>query len=342
MSQLAFSFDDILLVPQKSEIVSRGDVSLDIQVGSCHLSAPIISSPMDTVTGPAMAAAMSKSGGMGILHRYNTVEEQVTMAMESFSLGAEALAAATGVTGDYISRIRSLKSSGVLTYCLDVAHGHHISMERALKKIRDEFGEEVYIIAGNVATSEAYEDLSNWGANAIRVGIGGGSICSTRVQTGHGIPTLFSVMLCAQQAKMMHSPALIIADGGIKTSGDAVKSLAFGANAIMLGSLLAGSPEAPGEIIENLSGEKRKIYRGMASKEAQKQWRGTARSLEGISSTVPLKPPVEEIVQELCFNIKSGLSYTGSKTIADFQKRVKYINQTPASQVESSTHILLR
>ena len=320
-----FSFDDVLLVPQKSEIISRDNIDLGVSKGFLSLEIPIVSSPMDTVTESRMATAMSRAGGLGVLHRYNTIEAQVAMARHSLDSGASNVAAAIGVTGDFMARARSLRSSGVFVFCLDVAHGHHVMMERAIKSMRDSFGEEVVLIAGNIATNEAFSDLSSWGADIVRVGIGGGSICSTRIQTGHGIPTLYSVMLCSTQRELEGSEALIMADGGIKNSGDIVKSLSFGADMVMLGSLFAGATETPGEVITSASGEKRKVYRGMASKEAQTDWRGKARSLEGISSTVPVAGAVSEIMEELAFNIRSGLSYSGCINIREFQLKSKHV-----------------
>ena len=336
-----FTYDDILLIPQKSTIASRSEVDLSTKVGYLSLKTPIVSSPMDTVTGSNMAVCMSNGGALGVLHRYNSIKEQCDMASTSLN-SCTNLAAAVGITGDFMERIRSLKNLGVYVFCLDVAHGHHSMMEAALKKVRDSFSDEVVLIAGNIATAEGYSDLSSWGADVVRVGIGGGSICSTRIQTGHGLPTLYSVAICSAQRKVDRSKALIMADGGLKSSGDIVKSLAFGADLCMLGSMLAGTPESPGEELISSSGLKVKTYRGMASKEAQVDWRGKPRSLEGISSTVPVKDSASKILEELTFNIRSGLSYTGSKNIRDFQNRVKYVIQTPAAQIESGTHILNR
>ena len=210
-----FSFDDILLIPQKSDIPSRDDIDISVSRGYLKMSLPIVSSPMDTVTESAMASQMSAAGGLGILHRCNTVDAQVEMARKSLSSGATNVAAATGITGDFLTRARALKAAGVYTFCLDVAHGHHVAMERAIKAMKDSFGEEVVVIAGNVATNDGFSDLSSWGAEVVRVGIGGGSICSTWQQTGHGLPTLHSVMLCSAQREFEGSDTLIMADGGI-------------------------------------------------------------------------------------------------------------------------------
>ena len=229
------------------------------------------------------------------------------------------------------------KDSGVTTFCLDVAHGHHVLVERALKSIKDKYGKGLNLIAGNVATPKGYLALSEWGADAVRVGIGGGSICSTRVQTGHGVPTFESVLTCSYE-----DGATIIADGGIKTAGDIVKALAAGADFVMLGSMLAGTDQSPGQIFQSNDGKKYKVYRGMASVEAQQEWRGEARSLEGISTTIPYKGCVVKIIQNLLQNVRSGLSYSGARNITQLQAKAEFIVQSSASQVESSTHILRR
>jgi len=195
----------------------------------------------------------------------------------------------------------------------------------------------VTIIAGNVATAEAFRDLSEWGADAVRVGIGGGSICSTRIQTGHGVPTLQSVLDCRDA-----SDAAIIADGGVKTPGDVVKSLAAGADMVMLGSMLAGTDESPGDVFQSSDNKKYKVYRGMASPEAQIAWRGEARSLEGISTTIPYRGPVKHILRKLSTNIKSGLSYTGARNLSELRAKAKFIRQTSSGLSESKTHILSR
>ena len=205
-----------------------------------------------------------------------------------------------------------------------------------MKGLRDTYSDNITIIAGNIATLESYIELSEWGADAVRVGIGGGSICSTRIQTGHGVPTFQSVLDCS-----VAPGAAIIADGGIKKAGDIVKAFAAGADFVMLGSILAGTTEAPGEEFVTTDGERRKVYRGMASVEAQKDWRGSARSLEGISATVPSKGPVSRILKDLQQNIKSGLSYSGARTLSELRAKSKFIRQSNASQIESSTHILL-
>jgi IMP dehydrogenase len=193
-------------------------------------------------------------------------------------------------------------------------------------------------MAGNVATLEGFNDLADWGANSIKCNIGGGSICTTRVQTGHGLPGLQTIIECAKSDR----DAKIIADGGLKNAGDIVKALAAGADFAMLGSLLAGTDESPGIVFEGTNGVKYKQYRGMASKEAQHDWRGRTASLEGVATTIAYKGPVGEILSLLENNIRSGFSYSGARNLTELQSNAEFVVQTSASQVESSSHILLR
>jgi len=285
---------------------------------------------MDTVTGQRMASAMAKAGGLGVIHRYNSIEEQVALFKESGCSPAAAL----GVTSDFLKRAAMLHEAGCRILCVDVAHGHHESVKLALKKLRYTFGKDVVLVAGNVATRRGFDDLADWGADVIRVGVGGGSICSTRLQTGHGMPTLQSVIDCAKSDR----DALIIADGGIKNSGDIAKALAAGADLVMIGRLLAGTNEAPGETVQ-VNGKKCKVYRGMASPEAQLAWRGEYRSNEGVSRTVPFKGPVENILAELERGVRSALSYSGARNLQEFRAKADFIKQTPLGRVESGTHI---
>ncbi len=339
----AICFDDVLLKPAKSSIKSREEISLKTSLGNIPFDLPIVSSPMDTVTESAMANAMLKFGGLGVVHRYNSIKDQAgivsriteNLLMENHHAKDKA-AAAIGASGDYMERARALHASGTRILCVDIAHGHHSLMKSALNNLKDAFGTSVHLMAGNVATLEAFNDLSDWGADSIRVGIGGGSICSTRIQTGHGVPTLQSIFDCAQSDRS----ATLIADGGIKTAGDIVKAIAAGAEMVMLGSMLAGTSETPGQKFASAEGKEYKVYRGMASPEAQISWRGETRSLEGVSTTIPFKGSVNKILLNLRQNIKSGLSYTGTKNIRDFQHRAKFIRQTGASMLESKTHIL--
>ncbi len=329
-----YCFDDVLLVPKYSEILSRKEIDLSSTVGKdLYFGLPVISSPMDTVTESQMAKRMGESGGLGIIHRYNSIEDQAKMVSEVARSGSVP-AAAIGVSGDYLERASELELAGAKILCIDIAHGHHAMMRYALKTIRNTIGHDIHIMAGNVATLDGFNDLSDWGANSVRVGIGGGSICSTRIQTGHGMPTFQSILDCAASDR----DTALIADGGIRNSGDIVKALAAGADFVMLGSLLAGTDESPGEEMY-IGGERYKSYRGMASVEAQIEWRGHTASVEGVSSTVPCKGPLKNVLLNLETGIRSGLSYTGAKNIRELQTFGKFISQSHAGAIESSTHI---
>ena len=334
----ALSFDDVLLVPKFSDVESRASIDVGNDLSEqIQLSLPVISSPMDTVTEVDMVVAMSKAGGMGVIHRYNSINEQVELARDVIATGVRNVGAAIGVTGDFEERACALSDVGVNVLCVDIAHGHHYSMKNALTTLREVFGSSIHIMAGNVATLEGFNDLADWGADSIRVGIGGGSICSTRIQTGHGVPTLQTIINCVESDR----DAKLIADGGIKTNGDIVKALAAGADFVMLGSMLAGTTESPGDVfVDRDDGRKYKVYRGMASKDAQYEWRGKSSAPEGVSTTIPFKGNVKQILSDMIGNIQSGFSYSGAINLPDLWMRAEFIKQTSAGQIESSAHIL--
>lgn len=341
----SLSYDDVLLVPKYSDIRSRSEIDTTSHLpNGLMLRLPIISSPMDTVTEASMAFVMATMGGSGIIHRYNTIEEQTKIvrnvakdllsAPAERSRGTKIIGAAVGVTGDYIERAQSLVFAGADYICVDVAHGHHILMKEALHSLRKSLPSEIHIMAGNVATLAGINDLADWGANSVRCNIGGGSICSTRIQTGHGLPGFQTILECAKTDRDVG----IIADGGIRNAGDIVKALAAGADAVMCGSLLAGTHETPGDILKDASGSY-KVYRGMASKEAQMNWRGRYSSFEGVSSVVPYRGHVDELLADLHKNIKSGFSYSGARNIDELRLNAVFSRQTTAGTVESGTHI---
>jgi len=335
-----FTYDDLLLVPQYSDIRSREEVSIETDLDDrIHLTIPVIASPMDTVSEEDTAVSMGYAGGVAVIHRYNSIEEQTGIIASIISAEEDCLVgAAIGVTGDYLERALALYAAEVDFICLDVAHGHSILMKEALETLRKKLPEDLHIMAGNVATVEGFNDLADWGANSIRCNIGGGSICTTRIQTGHGVPGLQTILDCARSDRN----AKIIADGGLKNSGDIVKALAAGADAVMLGSLLAGTSESPGRLFRSATGELRKEYRGMASAEAQMAWRGKVSSLEGVAHSVPFRGSLYTILEDLERGIRSGLSYSGARSIKELQAKAQWIRQTGASQVESSAHIKVR
>jgi len=245
------SYDDVLLLPRYSDLRSRSEISLSVDLGNnLIMPLPVIASPMDTISEAAMGASLGMLGGSAIVHRYNSIEIQgrhVSMARDVASTHGHHsihIGAAVGVTDDYVSRAITALESGATFLCIDVAHGHHILMKEAIGALRREVGQSTHIMAGNVATLQGINDFADWGANSVRCNIGGGSICSTRIQTGHGVPGLHTIFECAQTDREV----AIIADGGIRNSGDIVKALAAGADAVMCGSLFSGTDEAPGKV----------------------------------------------------------------------------------------------
>jgi len=346
----ALSFDDVLLVPQYSDIKSRKEIDIGNVVkypnGFYKSTLPIISAPMDTVTEDKMSDAMYNAGGLSILHRYNTIEQQVNLVKKIKN--NTFIGAAIGVTGDYFERAQELIKNNVSLLCIDVAHGHHILVKKALTKLKQEFS-SAHIMAGNVATSTAFSSLSYWGADSIRVGIGGGSICSTQLQTGCGLSTLQSVINIHKNWYNEKRP-LLVADGGFRTSGDIVKALAVGADFVMLGSMLAGSTETPGEIIDRpvdltpgrLTCKKYKTYRGMASKEAQMDWKGEHSSFEGVSTTIPYKGSVKNVLSDITNGIRSGFSYCGARNLKELRQKAQPQERTHASAILGTTHIMER
>lgn len=337
--ELSITYDDVLILPQYSDIRSRSEIDISTDLTNrLKLSLPIISSPMDTVTEDYMSVAMHDAGGTGIIHRYNTIEEQADLVGRAFARGATNIGVAVGVSGDFVERSEACLEQGAKFICVDVAHGHHILMKEALASLRLTLGDDVHIMAGNVATLNGINDLADWGANSVRCNIGGGSICSTRVQTGHGCPGLHTVSMCARTDR----DVAVIADGGIRNSGDIVKALAAGADAVMLGSLLSGTKETPGEVFTHADGRKYKTYRGMASKEAQVEWRGKYSSFEGVSSTIPYRGKVKNVLGDLERGVRSGFSYSGARSLREMRSKAIWVRQSVASLGESRTHITTR
>jgi len=337
-ARTTLAFDDVLLVPRHSAIESRKDIDLTCDLGGgLVLALPVVAAPMDTVCEGKMAAEVARLGGLGIVHRYNPPEVQAAHVRAAVEAGAVHVGAAVGVSGDFMERAERVVDAGGDVIVVDVAHGHHALVAAALRRLREGLGSSVHIMAGNVATREGVDFLADAGADSARVGIGGGSICSTRIQTGHGVPTLQSVLDSAGSA----SGLPVVADGGIRTSGDVCKALAAGARAIMVGSMLAGTDESPGDVLQSdgADGRKYKIYRGMASIEAQVAWRGHAASVEGVASTVPYKGSVEGILAGIERGLRSGMSYSGCTSLPEFTQEARIVRISSSGMAESRTHI---
>lgn len=330
------TYDDVLLLPRYSTITpSRTDLEGKI---------PIIASPMDTVCEKEMALALGKLGGYGIIHRNMPVAKQADqltwVLKQKISCGA-----AVGVGPDFKERVMALVKVGAKEICVDSAHGHTKHVGEATSWIKNKFA-HVEVISGNVATYEGAEFLFKSGADAVRVGMGPGSICTTRIISGMGVPQLTAVIDCVRAAKKYKGK--IIADGGIKTSGDIVKALAAGADTVMLGSLLAGCDEAPGKKVK-IKNKLYKVYRGMGSTAAMKQGSAerygqakTAKTFvpEGVEGLVEYQGKLAEIVFQLVGGLRSGMAYLGAKNLKELKQKAKFIRITPAGWAESKPHSL--
>lgn len=331
--ELGLTYDDVLLVPQYSEVESRSSVELSSNITpSVSVDIPIISSNMDTVTESEMAQAMSDSGGVGILHRFMTAEEQA----EEIRKVSGTVGASVGVNEDYIENIAKYVSAGADFVCVDIAHGHLSICLDTVSEIRSEYP-DLDIMAGNVATGEAANDLLEAGADSIKVGIGGGSACRTREVAGVGVPQFTAVQNVSEATP---DSANIIADGGVQKSGDIVKALMGGADAVMVGSFVARSHEAPGETIK-IDGTVYKEYRGMASTVARDNRTDVEEddtTSEGAVARKKVKGSVEEILREAEGGIQSGLSYCGGETIEEARENAEFMRSSNSTINRNGVH----
>lgn len=334
----AMCFDDVLLVPNEGAVESRKNVSLRMDVNGIMMGLPVFAAPMDTVCEWEMARAMAERGGLGIIHRYMSIGEQCQQVQKA-SDDHYAVGAAVGAKGDFLDDAAQLHFSGAGMLLVDTANGHSQYAVDAVKTLRDYFSETpIHIMAGNVATWDGFFALAQAGADSVRVGIGGGSACTTRGVTGHGLPTLSSIMEIQERRERMAQhgvrvPTAIVADGGIRSTSDMVKAFAAGADAVMVGSMLAGTDESPGEVENG-----RKQFRGMASADAQRAWRGHVGGAEGISTTVPVKGSVRGVLDTIVSGISSGCSYSGVEHLSDLASVARYAKVSPASLAETRPH----
>ena len=340
IDKIGITFDDVLLVPQKSDVVPSEAALRTRLTRNIDLSIPVVSAAMDTVTGSAMAIALGQAGGLGVLHRNNTIEEQVA---ELKVVKKEKLKTGAAVGPHDVERAQALDEAGADVLFVDCATAHKKDVIASVKKIKDSVKADV--VVGNIATASAAEDLIEL-ADGLKVGIGPGSICTTRVVAGVGVPQLMAVMDVVGIAAKKGIP--VIADGGIKYSGDMVKALAAGASVVMLGSMLSGTKESPGEVII-IKGEKCKIYRGMGSLgammvgESSDRYfqKGTKKYVpEGVEGTVRYKGKIEEIIYQMIGGLRSGMGYIGAKKISDMPEQARFVQITSAGFTESHPHSL--
>lgn len=355
------TFDDVLLIPAESHVLPN-EVDLSTQIAkNLKLKVPFISAGMDTVTESSMAIAMALQGGMGVIHKNMSIQAQAGEVVNVKSVTLNSMmshaavddqnrllvAAAVGVTSDTFERAEALFKAGADAIVIDTAHGHSAGVLRKIAEIRDHFPNET-LIAGNVATGEGTRALFEAGVDVVKVGIGPGSICTTRVVAGVGVPQITAIYDAASVAHEFGKA--IIADGGIKYSGDIVKALAAGGNAVMLGSMLSGTTEAPGEVYED-NGKKYKSYRGMGSVGAMAQSHGSsdryfqggvneANKLvpEGIEARVEYKGDVSDVIFQMVGGLRSGMGYVGAGDIQTLINQAQFVQITNAGLRESHPH----
>ena len=394
------TYDDVNIIPKYSELGSREDVKLNTRfTKNTELQIPIVTSPMDTVTELDMAKFMLDWGGVGVIHRFMSIEKQSKMMNSLFDQWksfwtpfyeehnttheeeynewlkqvslwnspptksdwvdlkerfgfvderiqmddewlSRPLCGAIGVTGDYKERAQELVKNGCNVLLIDIAHGHHVLLKNVTEELKNEFGRNVEIIGGSIATKRAAKDLCDWGYDSIRVGIGNGSLCETRIRTGVGVPQFTALVDVCSVADNFGVP--VIADGGCRYVGDVAKSLGVGADSVMLGSLLSGTKETPGETIKQGKWPNEKLYkkyRGSASLDSKSD-RGESNNIEGNSTLIPYKGKVKRIISDISDGIRSSCSYVGAGNLLDFQSRCEFVQVTQSGIIEAKPHLL--
>lgn len=335
------TFDDVLLVPQHSTVESRSKVDLSVKLGEMKFRHPIIPANMKTVTGPLMALSVAESGGLAIMHRFMPLEDQVREINNIIDhFGPETIAASVGIQEADREAVKKLTGVGCKILCIDIAHGDSEKCIEMVGWIKNNF-KNVYLIAGNVATGSGAYRLWRAGADVVKVGVGPGSLCTTRVETGNGVPQLTALMEVAEIQRQLIEVEKnnsypnekkrkfpFIADGGIKSAGDIVKALCF-ADMVMVGNLFAGCVETPGEVMQ-IDGRQYKNYVGSSTHKTN--------HVEGVAAIVPAKGKFKDILNKLIEGLKSGCSYQGAHKLEELRDNPEFIRITNAGLKESHPH----
>ena len=364
---LGLTFDDVLLIPGFSDF-SRSEINLTTKLSrNLEIKIPLVSSPMDTVTESKLAIALGKLGGIGIIHRNLTITDQVSEVKKTLAEKVK-VGAAVGASSGFEERVKALIENGVNAVLVDSAHGFSKNVVSATKFIKKNYP-QIEVIAGSIATADGAKALIVAGVDGLRVGMGPGAICTTRIISGMGVPQITALMEVSEVAKKAKIP--VIADGGIKYSGDMVKALAVGASCVMMGSFFASTIESPGKKItlekqhvpsrfkSILKEDKQKYvfkeYRGMGSIGAMKEgakiksedefhgknYQDRVLVAEGVEGLVPVKGEVKDLVEQALGGIKSGMFYVGAKDISELWEKAKLLQITQASLNESHPHDVL-
>ena len=335
--ETGLSYDDVLLVPQRSPVDTREDVDLTTELADgVEFPIPVVTAAMDTVTEAEMAQAIGETGGLGVIHRFLPIDDQAEMVRSVTETGVPATGA-VGIAEEYESRAAALVEAGAYMLVLDVAHGH---MERTIEATETLSGRfpETPLCAGNVATEAGVADIAAAGADCVKIGIGPGSHCTTREVTGFGVPQFTAVERCAAAAR--EHGVTTIADGGIRTSGDAVKALLAGADAVMMGGFFAGTAESPGEIVE-IDGDQYKRSRGMstaAAAEDREDKAGDVEAEEGVEAVTEYAGPVKPRLQEFTAGIRSGLSYAGAHDLETARQNAEFMQVNETTERRNGPH----
>ncbi len=336
----ALTFDDVLLVPKYSDVLPS-QVDISTEIAGLNLKIPILSAAMDTVTEWKMAMEMARLGGLGVIHKNMTPEEQAEQILRVKREGFK-VAGALGTSPDTLERAEKIVRAGVDLLVVDTAHGHSKRVIDTVKELKRSFP-DVPVMAGNVATGEGARDLISAGADVVKVGVGPGSICTTRLVAGVGVPQMTAIFDAVVECKKHGVP--IVADGGIRYPGDVVKALAAGASAVMIGSLLAGTDESPGKLIVK-DGVKYKYYRGMGSVPAMKKGSadryfksGSGKMVpEGVEALVPYRGSLRSVLDWIVVGIRSGFGYIGARNIEELWEKAEFVRITHAGYAESQVH----